>query len=155
MKPKRPQRRGFTLVEIMIVVVVIGLLATIAIPLFGRVFQNGQNARFMSDLRTFRDALDICVAETGALDHGSSSGTLAPSLALYIQEGAFTEESPIGGNWDVEFNKSGVTLGVGVHNYTCSADQLADIDAAYDNGDLSSGNMRLITGGRYYWVLID
>ncbi len=140
----------------MIVVVIISLLASLAIPLFNNLHRNAQNKRFMSDLRTFRDALDICVSVTGNMDQGSGSGTVAPELQGFVSGGANAfSETPLGGLWDVEYNKSGVTLGVGVHNYTASAEQILEIDTEFDDGSTASGNMRIIAGGRYYWVLID
>ena len=146
-------KKGFTLVEIMIVVVIIGLLAAIAIPAFSLVRQNSENTRFMSDLRTFKDALVMCVLETGDMDQGSSSGTLSPDLSDYVSESQWLEAPSIGGKWDVEYDKSGVTLGIGVHNPSVSPDQIAKIDERFDDGDVNTGKLRFIAGGRYYWVV--
>ena len=70
-------RRAFTLVEIMIVVVIMGLLAAMAIPAFQKVQQNTRVSRFASDLRTFAAGLDTMMLEVGALPGDPGTGSLA------------------------------------------------------------------------------
>jgi type IV pilus assembly protein PilA len=57
--------RGFTLVEIMIVVVIIGLLATMAIPAFTRVTSASQDKAVLNNARQLSAAADQYFLESG------------------------------------------------------------------------------------------
>src|ERR1700757_3562727 len=56
--------RGFTLVEIMIVVAIIALLAAIAVPGFLRARKRAQASRVLNDLRLIDSAVDQYAIET-------------------------------------------------------------------------------------------
>ena len=58
------RRGGFTLVEIMIVVVIIALLAAIAVPGFLRARKRSQASRILNDLRMIDSAVDQYAVET-------------------------------------------------------------------------------------------
>ena len=49
---------GFTLVELMIVMAIIAILATIAIPIYVRTLQRAKEATLKEDLHTMRTAID-------------------------------------------------------------------------------------------------
>lgn len=57
-------RKGFTLVEIMIVVAIIALLAAIAVPGFLRARKRAQASRILNDLRLIDSAIDQYAIET-------------------------------------------------------------------------------------------
>ena len=59
------KKQGFTLVEIMIVVVIIGLLAIMAIPAFTKVRATSQRNVVMNNLRQVSSAADQYFLETG------------------------------------------------------------------------------------------
>ena len=65
MKIKTSRKTGFTLVEIMIVVAIIGLLATIAIPNFVRARLKAQQAACINNLRQIDSAVQQFCMETG------------------------------------------------------------------------------------------
>jgi general secretion pathway protein G len=54
----RPAEQGFTLLELMIVMVVIGILAAIAIPSYTSSIRNAKEAVLREDLHTMRAAID-------------------------------------------------------------------------------------------------
>lgn len=64
MNKKHP--KGFTLVEIMIVVVIIGLLAAMAIPAFQKVRTTSQTKAITNNLRQLASAADQYFLEEGA-----------------------------------------------------------------------------------------
>lgn len=135
-------RAGFTLIEIMVVVVIIGLLASLALPTFRRVRLRAMSQRYLNDVRQIRDG-----AERYAMEHGNfpPNGTagLHADLRGYIPDSLFNSTTtPLGGVWDWDYQQSGLTAAVSVYQPTASDDQLRDIDRSIDDGDLATGLFR-------------
>ena len=73
MKSRSSSRQGFTLVEFMIVVVIIGLLAAMAIPAFQKVRVASQDKAVLNNARQMAAAADQYYLENGATYADSTS----------------------------------------------------------------------------------
>jgi len=141
---------GFTLVEIMIVVAIIALLAVIALPSFLRARQESQNAKFMNALRVATSAIELYATENRGYPVDANRGVIPPGLATYLDETlGWTGQTPIGGQWDWDFNVFGFTAAISVVGATAGVEQLTAIDTKYDDGDLETGRFRSTAAGRY------
>ncbi len=135
----------------MIVVVIIGLLAAIAIPAFARVQETSRVSAFTNDLRIGRDAFQTYAMENGQWP-SDGTGAVPNEMQGYLNLESFAEETPLGGDWDWDAGVFSYAAGLTVRNPSADEDTMLRVDQKIDDGDLSSGDFRSRSGG-YILVL--
>jgi general secretion pathway protein G len=94
-------RKGFTLVEILIVVVILGILAAIVIPQFTNASESAKSSSLVSQLQTIRSSLELYQVQhngsypnlstnwnqmTGKTDVAGLPSTAATAYGPYLQQ---------------------------------------------------------------------
>ena len=75
-------RSGFTLIELMIVVVIVGILAAIAVVGFGNAKERSYVAAMKSDLRNLATAQDGHLVDYGGYTTSFTTGDFMPSAGV-------------------------------------------------------------------------
>ena len=113
-KRMQGNQRGFTLIELMIVVAIIGILTAIAFPLYANIQARARVAKAQADARTLASAVVVYSAHTGVLPtlltnltsavvvSGVSAGPfISPIPTQPAGWTAYTYASAVGGTFSV------------------------------------------------------
>lgn len=89
--------KGFTLIELLITVAIMGLLASVALPLAEVTVQRGKEADLRYSLREVREAIDAYkrASDDGAVEKALNKSGYPPTLAVLV-EGAVDKRDPKG-----------------------------------------------------------
>ncbi|MHC4153437.1 MAG: type IV pilin protein [Planctomycetota bacterium] len=70
-------KKGFTLVEILIVVVILGILAAIVIPQFTDASTEAKESRLLSDLQSVRSQIELYKIQHNDIQPGQAAGSVS------------------------------------------------------------------------------
>ena len=132
----------------MIVVVIIGLLAAMAIPAFARVKERSLASRMANDIRQCESAFQRYALENGGWPPATAPGVTPVGMAGYLPP-AYNQITAVGGN----FSWSGPAAKLYLINTPASADPIMlRVDAMMDDGDVTTGDM--IKSGSGYTIFV-
>jgi type IV pilus assembly protein PilA len=143
------RREAFTLVEIMVVVVIIGLLAALAIPAFQRVKSSSIASRYANDFRTFSEAFQRYSFENGSWPAASATpGAIPVGMTGYLPA-RYSETSPMGGGYTWAVGPARIRL----VSTQATDDVMQKVDAILDDGDLQAGQFSKMSSGGFHYVI--
>ena len=148
-----------TLVEILIVMGIILVLAGIAFPSTLRIVRSRRQKEFLTRMRMLLQTVELYRLENGTYPADVGPGVTPANLQKYANNLkidkfglSWTEETPLGGQWDWDYKQFGDLTGVSVYESEASEEEMGEIDEVVDDGDLTSGHFRSRPSG-YIWIL--
>ena len=101
----RAAAAGFTLVEIMVVVLIISVIASLSVPAITRIKRKANTAVLVGDFRTFSGAFDSYAQEFGTWPAEAAAGVIPTGMSDRLNETAWQRRTPMGGKYNWEGNQ--------------------------------------------------
>ncbi len=123
LRKMRDKESGFTLIELMVVVVIIGILAAIAIPQFANIINNSRLKADIATGKTIKDAVDQYYTDKGSYPSTTSTTTLAADLktAGYLASTPTVAQNSNGATLDSVITYTPGTGEIQVHDFSQSS----------------------------------
>ncbi len=134
------ERHGLSLVEVIIVVAILAILASMVIPRFNNSSQMARRNSTIKDMRTFETAINVFAMKNNGV-MPEQSAELRAGIQVYLPAGALDTTPSIGGEFGFRSWSDTGTAAITVTDAQYPA-LFVEIDGELDDGALSTGRVR-------------
>jgi prepilin-type N-terminal cleavage/methylation domain-containing protein len=136
-----PSKKGFSIIELMVVVTTIGILALLSVPGVRGATDRTQATATANDLRVFSEAVEFYSTSEGSYPASMSYTIIPNGIKEYLppawQDGSYS--------W-FYINTARYTY-IYVYNLKFTAEQAVRLDSIIDDGNIATGNVRMAING--------
>ena len=156
---------GFTLLELAVVVVIIGIITAIGLPAYQRIQRNTRFGALINDYRVLTSAFQQYSAVNAAWPaYAGATGDFPQGMEPYLRSTNWDQPTVFGGhyNWDRDVTHNGRVVKAAIAIYpaagrplTMTTAEMLVFDQRYDDGDLGTGYFQQGFGGSPVYIIED
>ena len=153
-KPGFAASKGFTLMELMVVIAIIGILSAIAVPNFVNYRRKAHITEAAEDIKNFEKGfISYALDENEFPDDSHIVLPDLPKMADYIDPVVWGKTTALGGTYNWEGADTYPYVGISIFQATAPQKELELLDSMLDDGDLTTGRFRQTPNGRYTYII--
>lgn len=143
MAPRLSDRSGFSLAELAVTVMIVGILAGVALPNLRRALLDAEAGRIVTDARTVSLAAYEYLADNGAFPASGAYGSVPAQLEPYLPDNFAFEQNNVRYGW--------ISLTLPNSNNSWQTRTLGLFVIDYSNRQDLATPMQRHMGGERYW----
>lgn len=151
-----PRHAGFTIVELLAILMILGILSGVAAPRFYQAISETRVETTISHLKTIILAAELYYNDHGRWPDGAHEGEMHEDFVGYLRPNLFECPCPIGGLYDWDENNRDVVAAIAIFDEDPERSSWEEIDRQLDDGNLSTGDIQTMSdrgGDLLRWVL--